>query len=611
MNLHNPRSFIVAIQPFDRLNEQEMVRVLDALDIQFFPREQVVLKAGDVPEFLYILIKGVVREEDAEGLVAFHGPEDLFDPTALIAGSTHHFFTVIEELLCYTLPRQLFLELARYNRSFQDYFFQNLSQKIAGLQGSRSDHDLNPLMMSRIKDLELRPVQYIQATDSIRNAAALMKTHKTDALLVGFGDQIGIVTGSDIRNALALVELSPRDEVGLIASRVITTIAIDDYLFNALLQMTRHGISRLLVMRGDEREGFLELVDLLSFWSNQSHFILGRIDRASSLEELRTASDKIPFMVQQLHAKGVKIRYVARLVRELNRRIMTKIYTLLTPETVVDNSVLIVMGSEGRGEQLVKTDQDNAMILRDGFVYPEINALRQQLAMAMESLGFPACPGGIMLSNDGWCASWSDFRAMIHNWIQCADSHSLMNLAIFYDAVPVAGDPQLLQQLKKEMLSLLPDDKAFFSHFAKATVTFGTPLSLFSNFIVEKAGAGKNHLDVKKGGIFPIVHAIRSLAIENGLREVNTAKRVRLLSKLGVFDTSFADDIIEAFDFMSGIRFFSILEQGQDSHSITQNNLIDPVQLSRLQRDLLRDSLQTVNRLKKFTSHHFRLDLIG
>ncbi|MBF0124822.1 MAG: cyclic nucleotide-binding domain-containing protein, partial [Magnetococcales bacterium] len=506
MNLHNPRSFIAAIQPFDRLREQEMARLLDALDIQFFPREHVVLKAGDTPECLYIIIKGVVREEDAEGLVAFHGPEDLFDPTALIAGSTHHFFTVMEELLCYTLPRQLFLELARFSRTFQDYFFQNLSQKIADLQHSRSDHDINPLMMSRIKDIELRPAQRIQATDSIRDAASLMKTHKTDALLVRFADHTGIVTGSDIRNALALVELSPRDEVGLIASHVITTINVDDYLFNALLQMTRHEISRLLVVHGEEQVGFLELVDVLSFWSNQSHFILGRIDRANSLDELRAASDKIPFMVQQLHGKGVKIRYVARLVRELNRRIMVKIYTLLAPPAVIDNSVLIVMGSEGRGEQLLKTDQDNAMILRDGFNYPAMESLRQQLAAAMESLGFPSCPGGIMLSNDGWCANWSHFYAMIQNWIQSGDANSLMNLAIFYDAVPVAGDPQLLQRLKKEMMALLPDDRAFFSRFAKATITFDTPLTLFSNFIVEKAGADKNHLDVKKGGIFPIVH---------------------------------------------------------------------------------------------------------
>ncbi|MBF0124970.1 MAG: cyclic nucleotide-binding protein, partial [Magnetococcales bacterium] len=109
----------------------------------------------------------------------------------------------------------------------------------------------------------------------------------------------------------------------------------------------------------------------------------------------------------------------------------------------------------------------------------------------------------------------------------------------------------------------------------------------------------------------PIVHAIRSLAFEKGLREVNTAKRVRLLSKLGVFDNSFADDIIEAFDFMSGIRFFSILEQGQATPPISQHNHINPSQLSRWQRDLLKDSLQTVNRLKKFISHYFRLDLVG
>lgn len=610
MNIHNRKEFIAAIRPFDRISDAELERVLAALDIQFVPEGRLLMKAGDAPEFLYILFKGAVREEETESILAYHGPGEAFDAGSLISGVCRHDFVVVEEMICYTLDRSLFLELARGNRPFQDYYFQNLSQKVEELREISGYRDFNFLVTAHVKNIDLHPVVTINGQESIHQAALLMKERKIHALMVSLnGEKSGMVTDVHIRDAVAGERLDPMTPVATIAQRNVVSVGSDEFLFDALVMMTRHQVTRLLIKQGGEPEGLLELTDLLGYWSNQSHLVGARMERADTLEELKEAADRLPFAIQTLFLKGVKVRFVARMMRELNRRLLTKLFTILAPPELVANSVLVTMGSEGRGEQLVKTDQDNALILRDGFSHPGVEQFRRDFAVAMTLLNIPPCPGKIMLSEEGWCGSVHFFQEQLAGWIQEGDAANLMKLAIFYDASASAGDGRLLQQLKRFMFAGLPDNLPFFSRFAQPAVAFDTPLTLFSQFVMEKKGAIEA-LDIKKGGIFPIVHGIRSLALEKRLREVNTVKRIYALAHGGVFDLSLADDLCEAFDFISGIRFRSMLAKGP-LQEVRDPNLVDPSQYSLRERELLKDSFRTVDRLKKLVVQHFRLNLLG
>ena len=149
-------------------------------------------------------------------------------------------------------------------------------------------------------------------------------------------------------------------------------MASDDFLFNALLRMTRHNINRLVIRDGPTIQGVLEQIDLLSYLSNHSHLIALQIERAQSKEEIKWASRDLVNVIRDLNAKGIKIRYIMQLVSELNKKMLRKLFELLAPPELLDNSCLLVLGSEGREEQVLKTDQDNALILRDEFSHPEL-----------------------------------------------------------------------------------------------------------------------------------------------------------------------------------------------------------------------------------------------
>ena len=601
------KAFIGAIAPFDRLRPSELEAVAEAMDIAYYKQGDIIVERYSAPEYLYIIIKGVVQEIDNDGVASVHVSQDMIDAMALIDGESQKEFVVEEELICYLLPKELFTTLLDNNKEFQKFYYQNISERLDSLIEQRYSKELSSFMVAKIKEAYVRPPISVSAEDSIYDAVAQMKQHKITSILVKRGDEIGIISDTDIREQVVLQRKSIDSPVGDVATYNLIGMTTDDFLFNALLTMTRHRIKRLVIYENNEVMGVLDQMELLSFFSNHSHLISVQIERASTTDQLKKACESLVHMVQSLQAKGVKVRYISQLINELNTNIFEKLYQLIAPQELIENSCLMVMGSEGRGEQVLKTDQDNAIILRDGFEFDGLEAVTQEFTETLISFGYPSCPGEIMVSNPYWCKSLSDFKEEIHQWISEPSENAMMNLAIFYDACSVAGDTDLLREAKGYLFEKLQDNKPFFTNFAKPTLSFETPLGFFANFIVEKSHH-KNQLDLKKGGIFPLVQGVRSLALEHRLTMTNTIERIKTLQQLDVFEKQFSVELIEALAFLSTLRLQTGLHKLE--HNEELDNYIAPNQLNKLERDLLRDSFKIVNEFKKFVTYHFKLNMV-
>lgn len=600
-----PKSFNFNNPPFDCLNPHERDRVRDALDVVFYPVGTEVLAAGSSPESLFIVMKGIVHEQDGDELIAAYSVDDCFDGKGLVAGQVRHRFIVQEEALCYRLPKAIVMQLISENVNFGAFLFEDISRKLSALATRGSQHELQSLMTAKVGQVYLRPAVFLTAEDSVFDAVAQMKRAKTSSILVRHHEQVGIFTTNDVREVV-LNDLSPRQtKLGQVANFRLIAVQTEDFLFNALLLMTKHNIHRLLVKNGDTLIGMLEQLDLLSFFSNHSHLIAVQIEQAETIPALAQVSENLNRLIQVLHTNGVKVSFIAQLMQELNGQLFAKLWQCIAPPEVVTNSCLIVMGSEGRGEQILKTDQDNALIIRDGFSYDEWPALCEQFNQALQQFGYPLCSGQVMINNPIWRQNSSDFSAMIRQWVLMPDQDSPMNLAIFYDAHPVAGDFELLAEAKQYLFNLLSDNAPFYSRFARAIDAFDTPLNWFSNLVVGKEGEHKNELDLKKGGIFPIVHGVRSLALEAGLAMTNTSARIEELTRLGLLEHKMAQDLQESLLVLQGLK----LRQGLEKINLNRDpdNFIRPDNLTSLDRDLLKDSLAVVKQFKTLLRHHFKL----
>lgn len=605
-----PKMFDFTVPPFDRLRPKERDALIAALDIAYFRTGDVILTAQDSPDYLYVVIKGHVVERDPDDEIAnTYSAKDAFDTMALIKNEpSAHRFEAAEEAICYMLPRADFLKLVESNSDFERFYFQSLTERLETQAQLASTRGMTSFMIARVDEAYLHPPITAPATLTLREAARMMKEKRATSLLVtGFDGRLGVLSGTDIREAVLIDEQPLEMRIGDCATYNLHTIDAEDFLFNAQILMTKYGVKRLPVMKDGRVHGVLELIDLLSFMSSHSHLVTTQVARAQTIDDLRRAADGMLPLVTSLHGSGVKIRHITELVTALNRKIFSKLFEFLAPPQIREHGCLIVMGSEGRGEQILRTDQDNALILRDDHgIKPELIAgFCGNFNRALLAFDYPPCPGNMMVTNPAWVRTASEYESALHHWINAPSEESHLNLAAFTDSAYVAGDPALLARIRDSLFRRLTDNASFFSHFARPINMFDTPIGLFHQLITERhAQAGE--LDIKKGGVFPVVHGIRAMALEKHIQDTNTFARIEELARLGALDRKFATDLSDALAFLLDLRLKGRLER-QALGANNGDNLVQTRSLHKLQRDVLKDSLLIVKEFKGLVSHRYKL----
>ncbi|MDP5239811.1 putative nucleotidyltransferase substrate binding domain-containing protein [Uliginosibacterium sp. 31-16] len=592
--------------PFDCLDPAERQRLAERVDVAYFPKNACLHEANSPVDTLYVVIKGMVSEHNEGETLAYYGPQDSFDSRAMLGGRAQHRLLAVEDTLVFCLPRELVLDLTQRNPVFGAFFYQDVAARFAVLANRPLQGQLQAMLMSRVESAYLSRALWLNAEDSVLDAARLMKKHHATCVLVHTQNGDGIFTRSELRDFVISEASAASTAVGPLARTPLITIAADAYLYHAQLLMAQHTIQRVVVTRDAEVIGILEQVELLSFLSNQSHIVLAQIERAESIVELMAANRSMDELIKLLHGNGVKVTLIADLLCELRRHLLGRAFTLLAPAEMLEHVCLLVLGSEGRGEQILKTDQDNALLIEDGYMHPELQAICERFSQTLLSFGYPPCPGGIMLNQPDWCCELSAMRSRLLGWVRSANAENVMRLAIWADARPVAGKAALLESVQLQSLPEL--DGAFLSRFALPVMQFDVPLSLFSRLVLD-AGAQRDRLDIKKGGIFPLVHGIRSMAVKAGIRTSNTYRRVDELLARQLLPAELAQDLRETLVFLHGLRLqhgLNTLAQGR-----VPDNLIDPAALSTLERDLLKDALGVVKRFRQLIEHHFQLARIS
>ncbi|WP_434656991.1 putative nucleotidyltransferase substrate binding domain-containing protein [Sulfurimonas sp. NW9] len=604
MSILDQKKLIESIHPFGLLSSEELSKLMQKIDIAYYPKDTLLISKNLPSVAFYIIIKGYVSEYIDDTLHTVYGEGDSFDADALIYGTTQNRFVVSEDLICYEIQKEDFLELIQ-NKRIQEYFLQDFITRHQHLKEYSQQSQLTPFLVSQVKDIYLHAVCIVAQDTTIADALKEMKNLKATCILVRDENSCGIVTDTDLREKVLMGKYDVSDAIVHIASKNIIAIEKSDFLFNALVLMTHNAIKRLVVKEGDKIVGILEQLDLLSYFANHSYLISVQIDKAENIDDLKEVQNGLKNLVTTLDSNGVKVRYISKLVATLNQKIYAKVFTMYVDESLQEKCALMIMGSEGREEQILKTDQDNALIIADDMDTELFGEPMHKLNRALLEIGFVKCEGNVMVSNAYWRRNLGDFKNEIDNWIASFEGNSLQNLSIFLDAKCVAGDCTLVNAAKEHLFARFEKRDDVLAHLAKATLFFETPISLFSGFKLDKEH--ENKLDLKKGGIFAIVHGIKCLALENKIKKNNTIERIKELNNRGVFDKVFATELIESFDTLLSVRLKTML-YAKDQKDI---NYINPKGLDKTSRDLLKDSFKVVDKLKKFISFHFHLEMVS
>ena len=581
-----PNAFNFAVSPFDCLTPDEQALVCSGVDIAYFPEGAVVLDRGMAPTHLFVIIKGHVEQTEGEQLLASYGPEDCFDGRALVAGRASSRFVVVEELVAYQLAHETVNELIARNTAFGALLFADLGHKLGTLAQRADQHERQSLTLMRVEQAFVRPAHVVDAATDIVSVTRLFQEQRTTSVLVsGLPQGIGIFSNTTLQRAILDGRPLAQLAVGEFASSPVISVRASDQLGDAMALLLRARVHRLAVLDGDGQVcGMLEALDLFSFLANHSHLILVQIEQAGDLQALEQPAAQITQLLSALHRGGTRIALMAQLVQQLNARLFERAWQMLAPADLVANSCLFVMGSEGRGEQLLKTDQDNGLLLRDGYTPPaDLDAICHAFSAVLQRFGYPECPGHIMLNNPEWRGSVSDFGQRATEWLLMPSADSLMRLAIFLDAHAVAGDAALLAGVRQQLQSLATDNDALIARFASVIDSFGESGGWWNRLLGRSDAFSSVHL--KKAGIFPLVHGVRSLALARHVDTTSTVDRIEALVADGTLDAPLGREMRESLHLLMGLRLQAGLSEIERHRPVTGE--VDPSSLSSLERDLL------------------------
>ncbi|MFP6845974.1 MAG: DUF294 nucleotidyltransferase-like domain-containing protein [Thalassolituus sp.] len=589
--------------PFSFLAEEQLQWLISRLDLVFFPTGAAILDIGQASPGLFIVYKGIVEETDDDGQVfSQYGKEDLFDVRAILESACKHRYVAVEETLCYLLKTADFVQLLNTSSDFSIYFKTDLGTQQSLVE--QQDGDVSEFILSRIDSDTMRAPVYVTGQTSLARVAAMMDEQKYDAVLVKTTEGVGIVTGTDLLRAVLLGDSDRNDKVGDIAQFGLITVEQGDFLFNALIKMTQHHIERVVVMHDDVIVGTLELMDMLSAFSTHSHVIAMRIEQAKNVQDLVVAARRLDVLIRSLSGQGVKIIAIMSLITTLNRRLIQRAFELVVPERLQSRFCILVLGSEGRGEQILKTDQDNAVILKDDHDREAVMPILHKLHQILLDFGYPPCPGGVMFINDAWIHTVEGWQQRVGRWLQASTPEPMMNMAIFIDAEVVCGNPDLFRGLKSHWQTPALRSSVTSAWFARPALQFETPLTLLGK-IREDHGT----IDIKKGGIFPLVHGVRALAFEYGISDTGTLDRIDRLLALNVLDAEVAQGLKDALILFLRIRLRQQLEREVENPGLTQK--LQLATLRSVDRSLLRHGLHRVKKFKQLLVSHYHLENFG
>lgn len=594
---------LAQLPPFNLLSESQRDCIMKHSSLVYLSEQQSLSISSDDKAYLLVMFKGKAQWQDDQQNKDLLEENSIAGSHILLHGGQGELIA-LEEVLVYQIQQSCFLQLCDEHREFLAYWNADIRSKRDALHQQAQTGNLANFMMLTLNDVQQLPYLILEDHNDLRQASQHLREHRSTAALVNLADgKQGIFTTTDLLNAFTDYPADNYPSLSQLAKSDIICLEADEHLFKALLLMTEHHLSHIVITKQQQPIGFLHQKTLLGALASQSFIVAQQIEQAVAVDDLLNVPQQLETMVEILHDKGVKARYIADMVSSLNRALLRKVALLTQPAVLHDlDYTFVVLGSEGRQEQILRTDQDNALFWQGEADEQAIRQWAEAIYQALHNMGFPDCSGNIMVTNPLWCQPLAKMQQQIKRWAAQSSNEANIYLSILLDADTISGSKALTHQLLQQVRQQINHNRSFLGHFAKSTLEFETPLGFFSQL---KTEAG-HYLDVKKGGLFAIVHGVRVLACESHITDKSTLDRLQSLGKTRLLSAEFADEVSEAFDFLQQLKLQQQLVNLAQGKAI--DNRIHIKKLSALQLDLLKDCLKVINRFKELVSHHYKLN---
>ncbi|MGC0271544.1 DUF294 nucleotidyltransferase-like domain-containing protein [Pseudactinotalea sp. Z1739] len=612
------RDFLAAHEPYQDLPPELLDELPRSLEVAYFRRGTVVVELGAGNDYVHILRSGAVDILDSLGALADRDePGSSFGlSSVLTAGPSLYRIVAVEDSLCYLLPARDFRRLMARSDAFAQFFMR---QQVGRLRDTvPTVHVQDPgsaLLRTRISQLVHRAPVTTTPTATVAEATDLMEAEGVSALLVTEKqDLVGIFTDRDVRSRVVARGLPVSTAVSTVMTPDPVTIPSDRLAMEALAELTLHGFHHLPVIHNGGLLGVITAGDLMRLARDNPTLLLTEITKQTSTRALAAVVSRLPQVVSSATsthaAPGDVSRLITAVADGVTRRLLHLAESDLGPPPM--RYCWVVLGSQGRMETGLHSDQDNALVLArrpDRAESRYFAELAERVVDGLEASGYPRCPGDIMATNPRFRVPVDQWRNYLIHWIGDPEPQALLHAQIFFDMRPVSGDRSLFEPIRQVELERAPQSRLFLAHLAHAAQRTKPPLGFFREFVLERSGEQRATLDIKAGALAPITQIARLSALALGRRALSTVDRLQAAAGTRVLSADHAADLVDAHEFVTALRTRHQVEQHARGQSL--NSRVLPAQLSPFERRHLKGAFAVVRRVQATLPYLYRTEMVS
>lgn len=610
-------AFLASHEPFRELDGPTLQRLAESVDVRYFKGGSPIVEFGQDAQFWHIVRSGVVEVFRRDGTLYNRVTEGAyFGEFGLLHRKRVRFpARAAEDTLLYLVPEPVFTELFETHELFADKV--EIEDRTRLRQAVLRQQTDSGLLSADVQSLLQGEAVTIPESATAREAAQRMTEHDVSSLLVVRPDPdtgrpvlAGIVTDRDIRSRLVAGCLDMDTPVVRIATQDVIAIDHNRLVFEAMMLMLRHNVHHLPVLAKREPVGVLAMSDIVRLESQSSLFVVAGINRAASVEELavlaREARASFVKMVEGDLSSRIVGSTLSAIGRAFKQRLLELAEQRFGPPPVP--YCFLALGSMARQEQLVVTDQDNALILDNSYDEAVHDAYFEQLARfvcdGLAQCGYAYCTGGVMASNRQWRQPLRVWEARFREWIENPTPESLLHSNIFFDIDGVAGRTEWADSLRAMVARHARAHPRFLASMARNALLRTPPLGFFKDFVLEVDGRHSAAINLKRRGTAPLSDLIRVHALGIGSEALNSFDRLDEVVEAGALPPGRGPALHDALEFISMVR---IRNQARDLKGGREpDNSIEPDQLSEFERKSLRDAFTILSHAQDYLKFRFQ-----
>jgi CBS domain-containing protein len=617
-------SFFTAHAPFDRMEQAHLLWMLERMQLAYYAQGEVIVspEQGNVEKFLVIKQGKVLGEQTVAKATDTDTWLELVEGECFPLGAllAHRpvasVYRAGKDTFCFELAAADFSTLLDMSAAFRDFCTRRIanllehSKQLIQAQYTQSSAEQQSLTSPLSAIIRRTPVTCAPET-SVRRAMELMQEAKVGSMIAVDGQQrpLGILTLPDVLERIVLPQITLDQPVIDIMTTQLTTLPPQALAHEAALVMARHGFRHVLVVENERLVGLVSEKDLFALQRVGLRQIGTTIRHADSIAVLQQSADDIRRMAHNMMAQGVAPEQLTQFISTFNDLLTVRVIELectasgLQGTSLLEGICWMALGSEGRFEQTLKTDQDNAMIFTvpDNMTADQVRAkllpVAKRINAALDLCGFPLCKGEVMAANPKWCLSLEEWKAVFGTWVDQGAPKALMHASIFFDFRALYGAQQLADELRKWLAHLTRNNGRFLHQMAANALRNRPPLGVVRDFVTGR----ENTLDLKLNGITPFVDAARIFCLATGGTHTNTVQRLRQSAAGLNIPAGEVEAWINAFLFIQMLRLRHHYEANRyqaDAEIRPLDNLIDPALLNELDRRILKEAFRQARKVQ-------------